>query len=205
MMNEKTLTITKDQSPGIAALSQVRIFGLPLPLFFILFAVILIAHVTDTIPDNIVGGFGFMFVVGALFGELGKRLPIFNKYIGGAPVMIFLVAAWFVHAGLLTQKEITTVTAVMKKTDFLDLFIAVLITGSILAVNRKLLLKSLIGYIPTILAAVLGASILGIIGDLKDFQVSVGERVEEAFRHPQVIQSGSLIVPLFRRRQMVVH
>ncbi|SUG68033.1 Citrate-sodium symporter [Salmonella enterica subsp. enterica] len=27
-----------------------------------------------------------MFVMGAIFGEIGKRLPIFNKYIGGAPV-----------------------------------------------------------------------------------------------------------------------
>ncbi len=23
---------------------------------------------------------------GAIFGEIGKRLPIFNKYIGGAPI-----------------------------------------------------------------------------------------------------------------------
>lgn len=173
-MNEKTLIINEGQSPGLAMLSQVRIFGLPLPLYSILLMVVLIAHVTDTIPNNIVGGFGFMFVVGALFGELGNRLPIFNKYIGGAPVMIFLVAAWFVHAGLLTDKEIATVTDVMKSTDFLDLFIAVLITGSILAVNRKLLLKSLVGYIPTILAAVAGASVLGILGGLI-FGISVKE------------------------------
>ena len=99
MMNEKTLTINEGQGANFAFLSQFRIFGLPLPLYFILLMVILIAHVTDTMPDNIVGGFSFMFVVGALFGEIGKRLPIFNKYIGGAPVMIFLVAAWFVHVG----------------------------------------------------------------------------------------------------------
>ncbi len=41
-----------------------------------------------------------MFIIGAIFGEIGKRLPIFNKYIGGAPVMIFLVAAYFVYAGI---------------------------------------------------------------------------------------------------------
>ncbi len=74
---------------------------------------------TDTLPNNIVGGFSFMFVIGALFGEIGKRLPIFNKYIGGAPIMIFLVTAWLVHVGWLRQNEINTVTEVMKKTDFL--------------------------------------------------------------------------------------
>jgi CCS family citrate carrier protein len=162
-MSQDILTASNGQSFG---LSKFKIFGLPLPLYAFLFAVTLIAHGADVIPDNIVGGFAFMFVFGALFGEIGKRLPIFNKYIGGAPVMIFLVAAWFVHAGLLTQNEIDTVTAVMKKTDFLDLFIAVLITGSILAVNRTLLLKSLVGYIPTILAAVAGASVMGIVGGI---------------------------------------
>jgi CCS family citrate carrier protein len=165
-MNEKILTITEGQSPGFDLISKYKIFGLTLPIFCLLLLITFVVHMTDALPENIVGGFGFMFVIGALFGEIGKRLPIFNKYIGGAPVMIFLVAAWLVHAGLLTQREITTISSVMKKTDFLDLFIAVLITGSILAVNRKLLLKSLIGYIPTILAAVAGASILGIIGGL---------------------------------------
>ncbi|WP_202980928.1 2-hydroxycarboxylate transporter family protein, partial [Enterococcus faecium] len=75
---------------------------------------------------------------------------------------IFLVAAWFVHMGWLSDREIKTVTEVMDKSKFLDLFIAVLITGSILAVNRKLLIRSLAGYIPTILAAVAGAAVFGI-------------------------------------------
>jgi len=163
-MNEKTIRL--DHNPSGITLPKFRIFGLPVTLYALLLLVTIIGHIADIIPANIVGGFSFMFVFGAIFGEIGQRLPIFNKYIGGAPVMIFLVAAWFVHEGLLTQNEINTVTAVMKKTDFLDLFIAVLITGSILAVNRKLLLKSLVGYIPTILAAVLGASLLGILGGM---------------------------------------
>lgn len=104
-----------------------------------------------------------MFVMGAIFGEIGKRLPIFNKYIGGAPVMIFLVAAYFVYAGIFTQKEIDAISNVMDKSNFLNLFIAVLITGAILSVNRKLLLKSLLGYIPTILAGIVGASLFGIV------------------------------------------
>ncbi|WP_068714683.1 citrate/sodium symporter CitS [Vibrio tritonius] len=166
-MNEKTLQINESKSSSLSSnLLDSKIFGVPLPLFALLTAIIAIAHFTNTLPKNIVGGFGFMFVVGAIFGEIGKRLPIFNKYIGGAPVMIFLVAAWFVQMGWLHQSEVTTVSDVMKKTGFLNLFIAVLITGSILAVERKLLIRSLAGYIPTILAAVAGASIMGLLGGL---------------------------------------
>lgn len=162
-MNEKTLHLDKKTTiiSGLN-LSKIKIFGTPFPLFAFLLITVLSAHFTDSLPSGLVGGFSFMFVVGAIFGEIGKRLPIFNKYIGGAPVMIFLVAAWFVHMGWLSEREIRTVTEVMDKSKFLDLFIAVLITGSILAVNRKLLLRSLAGYIPTILAAVAGATLFGI-------------------------------------------
>ena len=74
--------------------------------------------------------------------------------------MIFPVAAYFVYAGIFTQKEIDAISNVMDKSNFLNLFIAVLITGAILSVNRRLLLKSLLGYIPTILMGIVGASIL---------------------------------------------
>ncbi|MGL4380539.1 MAG: citrate/sodium symporter CitS [Vibrio sp.] len=167
-MSEKSLHLDKNKKNNHPILlnrdnlSQLTIFGTPLPLFLFLLATVLAAHFTDTLPSGLVGGFAFMFVVGALFGEVGKRLPIFNRYIGGAPVMIFLVAAWLVHIGWLSDHEINTVTAVMDESKFLDLFIAVLICGSILAVNRKQLVRSLVGYIPTILAAVAGAAIFGI-------------------------------------------
>ena len=50
-------------------------------------------------------------------------------------------------------------------TGFLDLYILVLITGSVLAVDRKMLLKSFAGYIPTIIVGVIGAlSLAGLVG-----------------------------------------
>ncbi|WP_348235060.1 2-hydroxycarboxylate transporter family protein, partial [Salmonella enterica] len=61
------------------------------------------------------------------------------------------------------QKEIDAISNVMDKRNFLNLFIAVLITGAILPVNRKLLLKSLLGYIPTIHAEIVGACLFGIV------------------------------------------
>lgn len=47
-------------------------------------------------------------------------------------------------------------------TGFLDLYILVLITGSVLSVDRKMLIKSFAGFIPTILAGIAGA--LGLAG-----------------------------------------
>ncbi|MBF1962580.1 citrate/sodium symporter CitS [Enterobacter hormaechei] len=150
------------EKKGVANLLEFKIFGMPLPLYALAFITLLLSHFNNTLPVDVVGGFALMFIIGAIFGEIGKRLPIFNKYIGGAPVMIFLVAAYFVYAGIFTQKEIDAITNVMDKTNFLNLFISVLITGAILSVNRKLLLKSLLGYIPTILLGIVGAAVFGI-------------------------------------------
>lgn len=147
------------EKKGAGDLLRFKIFGMPLPLYAFALITLLLSHFYNAIPTDLVGGFALMFVMGAIFGEIGKRLPIFNKYIGGAPVMIFLVAAYFVYAGIFTQKEIDAISNVMDKSNFLNLFIAVLITGAILSVNRKLLLKSLLGYIPTILAGIVGASL----------------------------------------------
>lgn len=150
------------EKKGVGDLLQFKIFGMPLPLYAFALITILLSHYNNALPTDLVGGFALMFIIGAIFGEIGKRLPLFNKYIGGAPVMIFLVAAYFVYAGIFTQKEIDAITNVMDVSNFLNLFIAVLITGSILSVNRKLLIKSLLGYIPTILMGILGAAIFGI-------------------------------------------
>ncbi|ECA9727292.1 citrate/sodium symporter CitN [Salmonella enterica subsp. enterica serovar Stanley] len=151
------------EKKGASDLLRFKIFGMPLPLYAFALITLLLSHFYNAIPTDLVGGFALMFVMGAIFGEIGKRLPIFNKYIGGAPVMIFLVAAYFVYAGIFTQKEIDAISNVMDKSNFLNLFIAVLITGAILSVNRKLLLKSPLGYIPTILAGIVGASLFGIV------------------------------------------
>ena len=150
------------EKKGVSDLLGFKIFGMPLPLYAFALITLLLSHFYNALPTDIVGGFAIMFIIGAIFGEIGKRLPIFNKYIGGAPVMIFLVAAYFVYAGIFTQKEIDAISNVMDKSNFLNLFIAVLITGAILSVNRRLLLKSLLGYIPTILMGIVGASIFGI-------------------------------------------
>lgn len=144
--------------------AEFKIFGMSAKLFLIPLVSVLLVHFTDSLPTGLVGALAFSFVFGAIFGEIGDRLPVFKEYIGGAPVLIFLAAALFVHQGWFTQREIDIVTFFMKKSKFLTLYIVVLMTGSIFAVNRKLLLRSLIGYLPAILTGVVGASIMGILG-----------------------------------------
>jgi CCS family citrate carrier protein len=148
----------------VGNLNLVKVFGMPLHVFsFVLFAALLI-HFTDTIPLGAVGAFAFMYAFGIIFGEIGDRLPVWKEYIGGAPVLIFIASAFFVYKSWFTEREINTITSFMKDTKFLNLYIAVLMTGSIFAVNRKLLVKALVGYIPVILVGVVAACGMGILG-----------------------------------------
>ena len=147
----------------IQGICQFEIYGMTAPVFLLTATTIILAHIFDLLPTNLIGALAIMFVIGGIFGEIGKRLPLWNRYIGGAPILIFLGTAWLVYANVLSNRDTLVIETMMQDYKFLDLFIAVLITGSILPVNRKLLLRSLIGYIPAILASVAGAMLLGII------------------------------------------
>ena len=145
---------------------SIYLFDMHPKIFVFVLIAALLVHFSDSIPTGAVGAFTFMYAFGIIFGEIGDRLPLWKEYIGGAPVLIFIAAAFFVYMGWFSDREITTITNFMKKTKFLNLYIVALMTGSIFAVNRKLLLKSLVGYIPAILTGVLGAALLGVIGGL---------------------------------------
>ena len=144
-------------------MSLPRILGLPAGLLAGAVVTLLLAHYYNVLPSGLPGALAICLVMGAVLGEVGNRLPVWNTYIGGGPVLVFLGAAGMVYMGWLTDHEVKTITGLIKGSQFIDLFIAVLILGNILAIPKTMLLRSLVGYIPTILLAVGGASVLGVI------------------------------------------
>lgn len=156
----------KIQSKNAIGMNSLKVYGIPLPLFALFAVAVIAASLTDVLPGNIVGALGITLVLGVIFGEIGDRIPIWNEYVGGGAILAFLGSAYLVYAGIMPEKTIETISDFIESANFLNLFISVLITGSILSVNRKLLVKALAGYIPTIIFGVLGAMLLGTIGGL---------------------------------------
>ena len=161
---QKVESSTEQNSKG--RFGGLKIFNIPLPLFALLAAIVIGASLLEVIPVNIVGALGLTFVLGAIFGEIGDRIPIWNEYVGGGAILAFLGSAYLVYSGIMPEQSINAVTEFMEGTNFLTLFIAVLITGSVLSVERKLLLKALVGYIPTIVIGVAGAMLFGVVAGL---------------------------------------
>lgn len=151
-------------------------FGLEIPMLLVLSAFVILATYLGALSTDIAGGFALMLVIGIILNEIGDRIPIWNTYIGGGLVLAFLGTAALVDFNVIPEQYVELMNNVTSDMGILNLFIIVLITGSILGLNRKLMIKSFAGYIPAILGGIAGAALLGILGGLV-FGVSPAETI----------------------------
>lgn len=159
-MSQNTATVGKDKIKETKSFT--KFYGLPIYIVAALIAIVLLATYTGALPTNIVGAFALMMSIGVIFKEIGDRIPIWNTYIGGGVVLAFLGSAALVYFDVLPTEATELITWANSEVDFLTFFIVILITGSILSLERSMLIKSIAGYIPSILGAVLGAGLFGI-------------------------------------------
>ncbi len=163
-------------------------FNLPLPIFAAITVVVLIATYIGALPVGMGGCFVFMIVVGEILSVIGNNTPIIRSYLGGGAVVVIFGSALLVYFNLIPAavevlEDGTTVynMHLMKDLDlvgsinsffkptgaFLDWYIAALITGSILGMNRKLLMKAAARYFPAIFGGLIlaftGVTVLGAV------------------------------------------
>lgn len=147
-------------------MKDTKIMGLSIPVYLVLLAVVVVGIILDVLPGGMIGAFAFMMVVGALLNLIGNKTPIINTFFGGGPIVIIFGSAALVYFGILPESVTENVNTFMKGGGFLDFYIAALITGSILGMSKKLLMKAAIRYFPTILGAVAVALALVGVGGL---------------------------------------
>lgn len=133
---------------------EYKIMGLPVMTFAIITAVILAAAFVGALPKGMIGAFALMIVIGAVFNEIGNKTPIINTFLGGGPIVIIFASAALATYNILPKGVVENMDTFMKGGGFLDFYIAALITGSILGMNRNLLIKAAVRYLPVIIAGV---------------------------------------------------
>lgn len=141
-------------------------FGLSWPLCLGFIIIVAAGVMTGSLSTDLAGGFAFMLALGIICNEIGERIPFWNSYIGGGLVLTFLVSAYLFTNKMVPAKYAKAVGMVMDQADFLSFFIVFLICGSILGLEKKLLLKSFAGYLPAIFGGLIGAAVLGVAGGL---------------------------------------
>lgn len=146
-------------------LKGTKILGFPLWMFLILNVIMIFLASKDWMLTNMVGALAFALLVGTLLGWVGDHIPVWKTWFGGGMLFTCLAAGAMNTFNLVGESTKEALNTFNGDTGFLDLYILVLITGSVLAVDRKMLLKSFAGYIPTIIVGVIGAlSLAGLVG-----------------------------------------
>lgn len=128
--------------------------------------VIIGAMVLGVLPPNMIGAFLFLMIFGEILNLIGNNLPIVKTFFGGGPIVVIFAGAALVFFNILPEVDLKTMSTFMKSGGFLDFYIAALITGSILGMDRELLIKAAIRYLPCILGATIAALGFVAIGGL---------------------------------------
>lgn len=104
------------------------------------------------------------FTLGVVLYELGERLPIWNNYIGGGLLMAFFGTALLKYFNIIPEKTLDNINRIISGDDvnLMEVYIIFLIVGSVLALDRDILLKSFAGYIPAILGGLVVAALFGV-------------------------------------------
>lgn len=146
--------------------NRIKIYNIELPIFIFFTVVILAASYLGALPVEMIGAIAIMFLLGIVLGEIGERIPVWKTYCGGGAVLVFVVTGIMTYFNLFPSCVIENVQGWMSEYNFLNVFIGIMIVGSLLGMDRKVLLKSGSRYIPAILAAIAGAAIFSSIGGL---------------------------------------
>ena len=82
-----------------------------------------------------------MAALAIVLNELGERIPIWNTYIGGGLLLTFFGTATLKHFNLIPEEFVANVNwLISDDVNVLEFFIMTLIVGSILSLDRDILL-----------------------------------------------------------------
>ena len=152
-------------------LVEFRIGIVPLPVYVLLAALVTFFILSD---EKLASDLPTMIVVLALGGfgcaEIGKRLPVIRN-IGAAAIFATFVPSYLVYAHLLPKGMLKPVAEFTKASNFLYLFIAAIIVGSIFGMDRQVLIK---GFLKIFVPLAAGSIVAGTVGTLIGVVLGLG-------------------------------
>jgi len=139
---------------------EFRIGVIPLPVYVVAGALIAGLVATGKLPNEISVAIVMFAFFGFTLAEIGKRLPILRN-IGGAAICATFIPSALVFYKILPEPIVKVTTDFTKVSNFLYLFIASIIVGSILSMDRKVLIK---GFLKIFVPLAAGTIVAGCVG-----------------------------------------
>lgn len=140
-----------------------RVFGIPALLCGLGVIVIILGFITKSLPEDMIGSLFLIFTFGIILGKIGDSIPIWKDYLGGGAILAFLAMSWFVYMGFIPKVYVSNVKNLFDS-GFLNLYIAIMICGSLLSIDRKFLAKTIKGFIPMVILATITAGLGAVVG-----------------------------------------
>lgn len=151
---------TRGWRQGWWRIMELRIGVIPVPVYLMLLGVIAYFVTAGKVPTEINMMIGVLAALGFTCAELGRRMPLLNQ-IGGAAIFATFVPSLLNYYHLIPAEIIRTVTDFTRSTNFLYLFIAAVIVGSILSMDRVLLVRGFLRLFVPMLAGSVAALLAG--------------------------------------------
>jgi malate:Na+ symporter len=159
-MNKDTVAATGFWPKGWWRVMEMRVGVIPLPVYATLLAVIAYFVVSGKIPTEINMMIALLAVLGFTCAELGHRVPLLNQ-VGGAAIFATFVPSFLNYRHWIPAQIVQVVSDFTKSTNFLYLFIAAVIVGSLLSMNRGVLIRGFVRLFVPMAAASLAAVVVG--------------------------------------------
>lgn len=147
-------------------LMDVRIGVIPLPVYVISAGVLAYFLFRGKLPTEINVAIAVLAIGGFSCAELGKRLPWIGR-VGGGAIFATFIPSVLVYYKVLPPQLVTSVTDFTRSTNFLYLFITAIIVGSILGMDRKVLISGFARIVVPLAAGSVAAAVVGtLVGTL---------------------------------------
>jgi CCS family citrate carrier protein len=150
-----------------------RIGVVPLPVAAAILGVAAVFVSLGKVPSDILMNMAVLAVGGFACAELGRRLPLVRN-IGAAAIFATFIPSYLVFAHILPAPLVASITTFTKASNFLYLFIAAIIVGSILGMDRRVLIG---GFVKIFAPLAAGSLVAGAVG------CAVGTALGLGFNH----------------------
>jgi CCS family citrate carrier protein len=141
-------------------LMEFRIGIIPLPIYVVAGALIAGLVGTGKLPNEISVAIVMFAFFGFTLAEIGKRIPIIRN-IGAAAIFATFIPSALVYYKVLPEQIVKVTTDFTKVSNFLYLFSASIIVGSILSMDRQVLIK---GFLKIFAPLAVGTVAAGAVG-----------------------------------------
>ncbi|PLZ01394.1 malate permease [Burkholderia sp. WAC0059] len=139
---------------------DIRIGALPLPVYVLLVGVLAAMAARGKLAADLPTGIALVAVGGFTCAELARRIP-WIRHIGATSIFAAFLPSMLIYYGWMPAPIVKAVTLYTNTSNFLYLFIAAIIVGSVLSMDRQTLVKGFVRIFIPLASGSVAAAIVG--------------------------------------------